>query len=123
MGDEVVVNLGANAKADLRGRAEELAGVLDDIAELQDRAKEIKADAKSEGYDMKAFNQIVKERRRGPDYQADQLQLEMVLDTYRTAVGLPTDLATAQEAARKEAGDVPEPKREKRKSAKRREMN
>jgi uncharacterized protein (UPF0335 family) len=113
MSDEPLT-LGANANADLKGRAEELAGVLDDIAELQDRAKEIKADAKAEGYDMKAFNQVVKEKRRGASYQADVLQLELVLDTYRRGVGLPVTLEEAQKRAAEDAGALPEPKKEKK---------
>ena len=66
------------------------------IVELQGEVKELKAEAKSDGYDMKAFGQIVKEIRREPEYQADQLSLELVVDTYRVAVGLPVDLEVAQ---------------------------
>jgi len=113
MSDETVT-LGANANADLKGRAEELAGVLDDIAELQDRAKEIKSDAKAEGYDMKVFNQVVKEKRRGASYQCSQLEMELVLDTYRSALGLPVTLEDAQKRAAEDAGELPEQKKEKK---------
>lgn len=100
-----------HANEELRRRARALCDVLDQIAELQEDAKEIKGEAKADGYDMKAFAQIVKEMRRGPDYQADQLQLELVLDTYRRAVDLPVTLDAAQEAAREAAGATPEPRR------------
>jgi len=113
MSDETIT-LGANANADLKGRAEELAGVLDDIAELQDRAKEIKADAKAEGYDMKVFNQVVKEKRRGASYQCSQLEMELVLDTYRSALGLPVTLEDAQKRAADDAGELPSSKKEKK---------
>jgi len=113
MSDETLT-LGANANADLKGRAEELAGVLDDIAELQERAKEIKSDAKAEGYDMKVFNQVVKEKRRGASFQCSQLEMELVLDTYRSALGLPVTLEDAQKRAAEDAGELPEPKKEKK---------
>ena len=109
-----VISPGGNANADLKGRAQELAGVLDEIADLQERAKEIKSDAKLEGYDMKAFGQVVKEMRRGASYQASQLELELVLDTYRRGAGLPVTLEEAQERVRAEGGEMPEEKKPKR---------
>ena len=53
---------------------------------------------KSSGFTVKAFNQVVKEMRRGAAFQAAQLQLELELDTYRAAVGLPVTLDAAQQA-------------------------
>lgn len=113
MSDEPIT-LGANANADLKGRAEELAGVLDDIAELKNREKEIKADAKAEGYDMPSFNQMVKEKRRGASYQCAQLEKELVLDTYRKAIGLPVTLEDAQKRAAADASKTPDTKKEKK---------
>jgi uncharacterized protein (UPF0335 family) len=98
--------------AELRRRATALCGVLDDIAELQKEAKKIKDDAKADGYDMKAFGQIVKELRRGAEYQASQLELELVVDTYRRAAGLPVTLEAAQEASRREAEELPDDDRD-----------
>ena len=116
---ENVVALGANAKADIKGRAKELAAVLDEIAELQERVKGIKSDAKLEGYDMKAFAQIVKEMRRGAEYQAAQLTLEGVLDAYRKGVDLPTTLEAAQARVREETGELPDDRPKKEKSGRR----
>ena len=95
------------ANAEFRRRAEEMSRVLDEIAELHDRIKELRAAAKSDGYDLKAFAQVVKEMRRGAEYQADQLQLELVLDTYRRAVDLPVDLEVAQQRAAAAAEALP----------------
>lgn len=104
------MELGSNtANEELRRRAKALSEKLDEIAELQEEVKQIKSEAKADGYDMKALNQVVKEMRRGADYQSAQLELELVLDTYRKAVGLPTTLEAAQEAARAEAETVPAP--------------
>lgn len=104
------MTMGSNhANQELQRRARALCDILDQIAELQVEAKDLKAEAKEDGYDMKAFGQIVKELRKGAKYQADQLQLELVLDTYRSAVDLPTDLEVAQQRARDEAATAPEP--------------
>lgn len=100
------------ANAELKKRALALADLLDQVAELQGEIKILKAAAKEDGYDMKAFAQIVKEQRRGVEYQAAQLELELVLDTYRTAMGLPVTLDAAQERVSKAAGEVQEPRRE-----------
>lgn len=96
------------AAQEIRRRAKELCDKLDEIAELQEDVKTLKSDAKSEGYDMKAFAQIVREMRRGPKYQSDQLQLELVLDTYRQAVELPITLEDAQRRAAEAASTTPE---------------
>lgn len=109
-----VVSIGGNTNADLKGRAEELAAVLDEIAEAQSRAKEIKQSAKDDGYDMKAFGQVVKELRKGASYQASQLELELVLDTYHKGTGLPVTLEEAQKRVVAEGGEMPEEKKPKR---------
>jgi uncharacterized protein (UPF0335 family) len=98
------------ARDELRRRASAMSAKLDEIAELQVEVKELKLEAKSDGYDMKAVGQIIKEMRKGPEFQAAQLELELVLDTYRVAVGLPTDVEVAQKAVRDAALEVPESK-------------
>jgi len=103
--------LGNNAEAELKRRARALVDVLDQIADLQEEAKGIKGEAKADGYDMKAFAQTVKEVRRGAEYQAAQLELELVTDTYRRALGLPVTLEAAQQLVAEEASEAPEPKR------------
>lgn len=92
MGDDTT----SNTQAELVRRAERRAALLDDIAERQEELKQIKAEDRADGFSEKALAQVVKELRRGPDYQADVLQLEMELDTYRAAVGLPRTLHDAQ---------------------------
>ncbi|MFZ4807496.1 MAG: GapR family DNA-binding domain-containing protein [Hyphomicrobiaceae bacterium] len=94
--------------AELRRRVDDLCTILGQIDELQVQAKQIKAEAKQDGYDMKAFAQIVKECRRGADYQVAQLELELIVDTYRHAANLPVTLEAAQEAARAAAEELPE---------------
>lgn len=103
--------IGGNAKAQLESYARRISEGLDRVAEGQEAVKAAKAEAKAEGYSLKALSQCVKEKRKGAKHSADQLQLELELVTYRKALGLPADLETAQKLAAQEAGEVPEPKR------------
>lgn len=110
------MSIGGNlVNEELQRRASNASTLLDEIAEKQDDLKAIYAAAKADGYDMKAFKQIIKELRKGPEFQQAQLELELVLDTYRKGVNLPTTLEEAQQAVGEDARAVPEPKSEKRK--------
>jgi uncharacterized protein (UPF0335 family) len=57
---------------------EEKKGVADDIRDTY-------AEAKAVGYDVKIMRQIVRLRKMNPD---DRAEMEMVLDTYKAALGL-----------------------------------
>jgi len=100
--------MGGNSREDLANRAKRLVQLGEDIDKLKAEEKLVKEAAKNDGYDTKALAKIVKELRKGPKYQAAQLELEMVLDTYRTNAGLPTDLEDAQQRAREAAESMPE---------------
>ena len=93
---------------ELKRRAERRVRILDEIAAAQEDLKQLKAEDKADGYNEKALAHVIKSLRKGADWYADQLQLELELDTYREAVGLPTDLETAQKLAREEAAAVPD---------------
>lgn len=97
--------IGGNSEADLKHRVDRLMSVLDDIAEATAEKKLIIALAKDDGYDPKILNKIVAEMRKGADYQAACLEAELVLDTYRKAVGLPRNLEDAQALVRERAVD------------------
>ena len=99
-----------NAQQDLKRRADRRVTILDQIADLQEDMKQLKAEDKADGFNEKALAQAVKEMRRGIDFQADQLQLELEVDTYRKAVGLPRTLDDAQKRAHAAAEEV-EPSR------------
>ena len=100
--------MGGNAGADFKGRVAEIVALEDEIDALKVKHAEKKADAKNEGYDMKALAQSVREKRKGAKYQAAQQTHEAVVDTYRTALGLPTTLAAAQKALAEEASRMPD---------------
>ena len=57
---------------------EEKKGIADDI-------RDVYAEAKAVGYDPKIMRQVVRLRKMKPD---DRNEMEMVLDTYKTALGL-----------------------------------
>jgi uncharacterized protein (UPF0335 family) len=57
---------------------EEKKGIGDDI-------RDVYSEAKAVGYDVKIMRQIVRLRKMKPD---DRREMEMVLDTYKAALGL-----------------------------------
>lgn len=57
---------------------EEKRGIGDDI-------KDVYAEAKAVGYDVKIMRQIVRLRKMKPD---DRREMEMILETYKAALGL-----------------------------------
>ena len=102
---------GSNSRGTIVAYAERMTRLLDDKAAIDEDIKALKGEMKSASFgkdEMKAFAQCVKELRRGADYQADQLQLELILDTYRGALDLPRDLEVAQTRARAAAETLPD---------------
>jgi uncharacterized protein (UPF0335 family) len=57
---------------------EEKKGIADDV-------RDVYAEAKAVGYDAKIMRQIVRLRKMKPD---DRSEMEMLLDTYKAALGL-----------------------------------
>ena len=97
----------AASNTQLKSLAESMARLLDEKAALDADIKEKRSEIKELGFNVKVFNQIVKEKRKGASFQADQLEMELELYTYRRETGLPVTLEDAQERARKEAESVP----------------
>lgn len=85
---------------ELKRRAERRVNILTEIGNLQEELKALKAEDKSDGYNEKALAKCVTEMLRGAEYQEEQLQFELELDTYRTALDLPVTLETAQRHVR-----------------------
>lgn len=57
---------------------EERRGISDDI-------KDVNAEAKAVGYDIRALNEVIKLRRLDPD---DRREREAILDLYKAALGI-----------------------------------
>ncbi len=96
----------SNIDATTKAYAEKMTALLDEQAKTAGALKDLRAEIKAEGYNLKAVNQVVKELRKGAQFQADQLMLELELDTYRKSVGLPVTVEDAQERARREAATM-----------------
>ena len=71
---------------------EEKKGIADDI-------RDVYAEAKAVGYDAKIMRQLVRLRKMKPD---DRAEMEMVLDTYKAALGMLADLPLGQAAISRE---------------------
>jgi len=98
--------LGNNAAQRLKSFVERWSRLLDEIGDLQEDLKQVKSEAKADGYDMKALAQVVKDFRKDEDGRAAQIEWQEITDTYRRAVGLPTALDEAFDAARGAAAEV-----------------
>jgi uncharacterized protein (UPF0335 family) len=77
--------LQGSARDQLRSLVERLERLDEEKRALAEDMKELFAQAKSTGFDVKALKQILKERRQDADERRD---LEAIVDTYRTALGM-----------------------------------
>lgn len=107
---------GGNAAEELKYRIARRVEKLDEIEALKDELKEYVDEDKADGYSEKAIAQAIKETRKGAKYSVGQLTLELEVDTYRTAAGLPVTLEAAQKAAALEAETLDDEKPKKRRS-------
>jgi len=69
----------------LRQLIERIERLDEEIKDVRDDRKDVLAEAKAVGYDTKIMNQIIKLRAMKPD---DRHEMEMMLDTYKAALGL-----------------------------------
>lgn len=78
-------------------RLESLAGEKQDIA---DQIKDVKAEAKAAGYDLKVIAELLKLRRMKP---SDRAEREELLESYKAALGMLHDLPLGQAAMERAA--------------------
>ena len=79
---DTIATLTADELRQFIERAEQLAAEKKDIAEQE---KELFADAKGRGFDVKAMRKIIALRKRKPDDIAEE---QAVLDLYLAALGM-----------------------------------
>ena len=72
---------------------EEKKGIADDV-------KDVYAEAKAVGYDVKMMRQIVRLRKMKPD---DRREMEAILDTYKAALGMLYDTPLGRAAIERSA--------------------
>ena len=70
---------------EVRGFVERIERLEGEKKEVAEQVKDVYAEAKAVGYDAKIMRQIVRLRKMKPD---DRAEMEMVLDTYKAALGL-----------------------------------
>jgi len=78
-------SIGGISAGQLRSFIEKLENLEQDKAELSETIRDVFAEAKSEGFDVKVMRQLMKLRRMKKEELAEQ---EELLDLYRQAVGL-----------------------------------
>ncbi len=69
----------------LRAFIERIERLEEEKKELSEQVKEVFAELKGQGFDVKAIRQILKLRKQDPDDRAEE---EAVLDLYMSALGM-----------------------------------
>ncbi len=91
-----MVNVGGIAGDQLRSIIDRIERLEEEKKGIADDIKEIFAEAKGNGYDVKALRKIVSLRKMEV---ADRHEQEMILDTYMRALGMLPELDEVEEAA------------------------
>lgn len=73
------------AAAELRAFVERFERLEADKKDIADEQKEVIAEARSRGYDVKVLRKVISERKKSPDERAEEAA---VLDMYLQALGL-----------------------------------
>ena len=79
------MEVGNNSAARLKSFLERVERLVEEKAALQDDIKEIKAEAKGVGFDMKTFNEMLKLRKMDQEKLQEQ---EALRDMYMNALDL-----------------------------------
>lgn len=74
----------------------------DEKQEIADSIKEVYAEAKSNGFNVKALRKIIREQRRPPD-----AEVEALIETYKHKLGLLADTPLGEAAVARAVADVP----------------
>lgn len=82
-----MTGIGHNGQEDdrLRLLIERIERLEEEKTAIADDIKDVYLEAKSVGYDAKIMRQIVRLRKMKPD---DRREMELILDTYKRALGL-----------------------------------
>lgn len=89
------ITLGGNAKAQLLAFIERVERLEEEKKSLADDIKDVYAEAKGTGFDVKALKAIIKRRKADQEKLAEH---EAILDTYMHALGMLADTPLGQAA-------------------------
>lgn len=84
-GDKVAVMTGGVAADRLRSLVDRIERLEEERKALGGDIKDIYAEAKSAGFDVKALRQLIRDRKQEP---AELEELETLLDVYKRAIGM-----------------------------------
>lgn len=76
---------GHNSNAQLKSIVERIERLGEEIKELQVDQRDVFAEAKSQGWDVKVLRMILRMRQQDPNELAE---FEALLDTYKAALGM-----------------------------------
>lgn len=82
---EVKTKVEETTGAELRQFIERVERLEEEKKEIADQVKEVFAEAKGRGFDVKAIRQIIRERKQDPNTLAEQ---EAIVDMYKAAIGM-----------------------------------
>jgi uncharacterized protein (UPF0335 family) len=88
---------GHNANAQLRSIVERLERLEDEKAALASDIKDVYAEAKGNGYNVKALRTIIRMRKQDA---SERQEAESILETYMSALGMLSDTPLGQAALR-----------------------
>ena len=93
-------NIGHNGDDRLRLLIERVERLEEEKKGIADDIRDVYAEAKAVGYDAKIMRQLVRLRKMKPD---DRAEMEMVLDTYKAALGMLYDTPLGRAAVERGA--------------------
>ncbi len=82
------------AGARLRSIVERIEHIDEEIKELNEGKKEVFAEAKGEGYDLKVLREVIRVRKQNKE---ERNEMDSLLDTYLHAIDTAPQLAEAAE--------------------------
>jgi uncharacterized protein (UPF0335 family) len=103
--------VGGNAREQMRSIIERVERLEEEKKSVGDDIRDVYAEAKGNGFDVKALRTIVRLRKLDPDERKEQ---EAILETYMHALGMLGDTPLGKAAAKQAAEDAAERVREKR---------
>jgi uncharacterized protein (UPF0335 family) len=77
--------IGDNARAQLQSIIERIERMEEEKKTISDDIKDVYAESKGQGYDVKALRTIIRMRKQDPNERAEQ---EAITDTYLAALGM-----------------------------------
>lgn len=91
------------AKERLRSFVERVERLEEEMKALSDDRKEVYAEAKGEGFDVKTMREVIRLRKMD---KADLQEREAMLDLYKSALGMLCDTPLGQAAIAREAAQA-----------------